>query len=98
MAEPLLHLDERHSLTDQQVGAAMAEIMEPNRPQVMPIQKTGKLPRHIVGLDDVTFLIDADVVALLRTTCLLDFQEQFFDGRYQRHCTEACRPFELILR
>lgn len=38
--------------------------MEPNRPQVMPIEKTGKLLPHIVGLDDVIFLINADVVAL----------------------------------
>lgn len=50
----------------------VAEVMEPDRPQVMPLEKAGKLLRHIVWLDDIILFVDADVVALFGIAGFLD--------------------------
>ena len=65
VTEPLLDLLHRNAICEHQVGARVPEIVKTNVPQSVGFQKLRKLLRHIVGLDKITNLIDADITCIL---------------------------------
>lgn len=65
VSQPILNLLHRNTVCQHAWGTTMSEIMEANAPQAVCIQQLRKLLRHIMRLDEVSHLVDADITGEL---------------------------------
>ena len=65
MAKPFLNLFHGNAVFEHQTGTGVPEIVKTNVPHTVCFQKLRKLLRHIMGLDEITDLIDADISCIL---------------------------------
>ena len=85
------------------------EIVKTNVPQSIGFQKLRKLFRHIMGLDKITNLVDADITCILFVVGLpaepsvvillrFDSKQPFLDERHQRKGSHTGLGFGGICR
>ena len=95
VTEPLLDLFHGNAVCEHQAGARVPEIVKTDAPQTVCFQKLRKLLRHIMGLDEITDLIDADITCILLVVRFpaepsgvillrFDSKQTFLDERNQR--------------
>lgn len=106
--QPLLNLLHRDALTEQQTGAAVAQIMEPDVPQAVLLQQELEVVGDVVGPKQFAHLVGANIVQvvgavglfeqlpvlLLPGTLLLQQNPHRWD---QRQGAEAGLGFQLVL-
>lgn len=109
VTEPLLDLLHGNAVCEHQAGARVPEIVKTNVPQSIGFQKLRKLFRHIMGLDKITNLVDADITCILFVVRLptepsvvillrFDSKQPFLDERHQRKGSHTGLGFGGICR
>lgn len=61
VTEPFLNLLHRHTVCKHQAGTGVPEIMETDVTEAIGLQKLRELLCYIMGLDEITDLVDADI-------------------------------------
>ena len=65
MAQPFLDLLHGHALLEQQAGAGVPQIVEPNLPQAVVGQQLGEAVGHRVGQNEIAHLVHKQVAFVL---------------------------------
>ena len=108
VSQPLLDLLHGNTLTEQQTGAAMAQIMEPDVPQAMLLQQEFEMVGDVVGPEQFAHLVGAHIVQVVGAVGLLEqFPVLLLPGtlllqqnphwRDQRQRAETGLGFQLVL-
>ena len=95
VTKTFLNLLHGNTVCEHQTGREVPDIVKTDAPQTVCFQKLRKLLRHIMGLDEITDLIDADITCILlvvrfpaepSVVVLLHFdgKQPFLDERNQR--------------
>lgn len=61
VTEPFLDLLERYMIGQQKAGAAVAQIVEPDAAQTVPLQNKLEVPGKVFGADAIAHFVDADI-------------------------------------
>ena len=70
--QPLLDLLHGNALTEQQTGAAVAQIMEPDVPQAVLLQQELEVVGDVVGPKQFAHLVGAHIVQVVSAVGLLE--------------------------
>lgn len=108
MPQPLLDLLHGDALTEQQTGAAVAQIMEPDVPQAVLLQQEFKMVGDVIGPEQLAHLIGANIVQVVGAVGLLkEFPVPLLPGTLllqqdphrwdQRQRAETGLGFQLVL-
>ena len=65
VSHPLLYVLHVNAVLEQQGGACVAQIMEPNHPEPMFLQKASEMSGYIIGAVGYAEIVDIDVIRLL---------------------------------
>lgn len=108
VSQPDLNLLHRDSIAEKQAGAGVSEVVEANLLQVILLDEPCEVFRHIVGTQEMSGLVNADVVEVISAVglfeesaehflLLLFFQQELLHCGDERQGTEAGLGFEDIL-